>query len=61
MFQNFYGKANLILHGQTVPSQGHVILNSDLMLYQMRACLKKITLKRKYNDEPLQFLNSSDS
>jgi len=57
----FLRKSYLILHFQTAPSQGHVILNCDLILHQMRTCLQKFTLKRKYYDEPLQFLNSSDS
>jgi len=51
----------LILHVRTASSQGHVILNSDLILHQMRTCLQKFTLKGKYYDKPLQFLNSSDS
>jgi len=51
----------LILHDRTAPSQGHVILNSDLILHQMRTCLQKFTLKGNYNDEPLQFRSSSDS
>lgn len=49
------------MHFGAAPSQGHVVINSDLILHQMRTCLQKFALKGKYYHKPLQFLNSSDS